>query len=177
MDSLNYYRKLYKTFRKRFGSATPLKTDCGKLCGEKCCLGDENDGMLLFPGEEYLYDNGNWYTIKETDIVLPGGYTVKLLVCSGKCPRDERPLSCRIFPVIPYMNEYGRIDFRLDPRSFGICPITQNPEKHPVEDNFIDSLYRAFPPLLKDKNVVDFIEILSEQYDELMEVFEIFSEN
>ena len=32
---------------------TPLKPfKCGKLCAARCCSGDENDGMGLFPGEE-----------------------------------------------------------------------------------------------------------------------------
>jgi len=177
MNSELYYRKLYNNFRKRFGSATPLQTDCGRLCNEKCCDGTENVGMLLFPGEEHLYTDKDWCTLKDTGIVLSDGYVVKLLVCSGKCPRDERPLSCRIFPVIPYINESGRADFRLDPRSFRICPITQNPDKYPVDEDFIDRLYKAFPPLLKDERVVEFIEILSDQYDELMEVFELFSGN
>ena len=33
---------------------TPLKTDCGRLCGGACCEGDEETGMLLFPGEDAL---------------------------------------------------------------------------------------------------------------------------
>ena len=37
---------------------TPLKGDCGRVCGGACCEPDEDGkgGMLLFPGEETLYD-------------------------------------------------------------------------------------------------------------------------
>jgi hypothetical protein len=35
---------------------TPLNFDCGKICDGKCCKGNENTGMLLFPGEETLID-------------------------------------------------------------------------------------------------------------------------
>ena len=33
---------------------TPLKRDCGRLCGARCCrsLEGEETGMVLFPGEE-----------------------------------------------------------------------------------------------------------------------------
>lgn len=174
MNLESKYKRLYKKVLKELGIATPLHSDCGVLCGEKCCSGTEDDGMLLFPGEEYLYKGRDWCRVKDTNIVLSDGYIVKLLVCRGKCPRDERPLSCRIFPLTPYINEFGRVDFRLDPRSFGICPVSRNPDEYPVEDDFIESLYKAFPPLLKDEKAVEFIEILSEQYDEAMEVFEKF---
>lgn len=165
------YRKLYKKIAKRLYKSTPLLGDCGKLCDKKCCSGTEKDGMLLFPGEEYLYRDKPWCYIKDTSIVLSGGYIIKLLVCKGTCPRKERPLSCRIFPVTPYINEFGRVDFRLDPRSFAICPITQKPDEYPLESKFINNLYKTFPPLLKDEKVVEFIEILSNQYDETVNIF------
>lgn len=174
MNTLKY-KRLYKKVWKKLSKATPLLDDCGKLCNEKCCTGTENDGMLLFPGEEHLYHDKDWCFIKDTNISLSDGYIMKLLVCEGKCPRDERPLSCRIFPVIPYINEFGRVDFRLDPRSYGICPIAQKPDEYPVEDKFIDSLYKSFPPLLKDDKVVEFIEILSEQYNEAIDLLKKLS--
>jgi hypothetical protein len=46
-----------KKARELLADVTPLKTDCGKVCGAKCCrsLEDEETGMLLFPGEEEAY--------------------------------------------------------------------------------------------------------------------------
>ena len=37
---------------------TPLKKNCGRLCDAACCQSDESgeNGMLLFPFEECLYD-------------------------------------------------------------------------------------------------------------------------
>jgi len=166
----NKYAKLYKKAWKKLSKATPLKLDCGELCGKRCCSGTDNDGMLLFPGEEYLYQNKGWCSIKETNIALSDGYQIKLLVCRGTCPREERPLSCRIFPVIPYINEHDRVDFRLDPRSFAICPVAANPEEHPLENKFINCLYKAFPPLLKDDRVVEFVQVLSDMYDDAVDI-------
>lgn len=39
--------------RELLGDLTPLKTDCGRLCGGAWLPGDEQTGMLLFPGEEH----------------------------------------------------------------------------------------------------------------------------
>lgn len=177
MNSEMKYKRLYNKVLKKLGNVTPLQFDCGKLCGAKCCSGTENDGMLLFPGEEYLYHDKDWCSVKDTHITLSDGYVVKLLVCNGKCPRDERPLSCRIFPLMPYINEQGRVDFRIDLRGLGICPLAQNTEEHPIQDEFVDGLYKAFPPLLKDEKVVEFIEVLSNQYDDTVNIIEKFTDN
>ena len=43
---------------------TPLTTDCGAVCGGRCCQESaDSEGMLLFPGEEtFLAEDG--YTIR-----------------------------------------------------------------------------------------------------------------
>jgi hypothetical protein len=160
--------KLYTRVWKKLDKITPLPIDCGKLCDKKCCCGSDQDGMLLFPGEELMYQNmdSDWFLIKDSNITLSNGYTVKLLVCRGECPREKRPLSCRIFPVVPYINSDEYAEFRLDLRSLGICPIVFNPQENPVDEKFIETLYSAFPPLLRDMRIVEFIEILSQQYDD-----------
>jgi len=169
LKKANQYRKLYSDAWSRLEGITPLPFDCGKLCEKSCCGGSENDGMLLFPGEEFLYDGTDmeWFHIKDSNIALPDGYIIKLLVCAGECPREMRPLSCRIFPIVPYINKQNRVEFRLDLRSLGICPIVFRPDENPVQEEFIDSLYYAFPPLLKDSRIVEFIRVLSAQYDEM----------
>ncbi|MFZ5651668.1 MAG: hypothetical protein ACOY4I_12535 [Bacillota bacterium] len=41
------------------GGLTPLKHDCGRLCGKKCCsVQEEGKGIYLFPGEESMYRAG-----------------------------------------------------------------------------------------------------------------------
>lgn len=161
-------KKTYIKVWKKLEEPTPLMDDCGKLCDKKCCTGSENDGMLLFPGEELLFErlDENWYHIKDSNITLSDGYKVKLLVCEGECSRMNRPLSCRIFPLMPYLNDSGRVEFRLDLGGFGVCPIVYESMENPVEEDFIESLYDAFPPLLKMERVIEFIEILSQQYDD-----------
>lgn len=100
---------------------TPLRTDCGRACGCACCQPDEQGrgGMLLFPGEEVLYEALPGYFV--TDDRTPGS-PGRLLTCSGRCRRDERPLSCRIFPLLP-LEKPGRIAVIRDRRGFEVCPL------------------------------------------------------
>lgn len=79
--------------RKALGDATPLKRDCGRLCGAACCQPDETglNGMLLFPFEETYYRRpieGFPFRLVDDDTLFKGG---KRLVCEGTCPRDTGP--------------------------------------------------------------------------------------
>ena len=98
--------------------STPLRRDCGLYCGAACCMGDEKTGMLLFPREEALYKNCAFGRIVPTNYHL-GGRIALLFVCKGECPREERPLSCRLFPARILMN--GEI--AMDTRAATICPL------------------------------------------------------
>lgn len=101
--------------------ATPLKNDCGRVCGGACCQPDAEGqgGMLLFPGEESFYDP------------LPEGFAISpapeiegalLLTCSGFCDRKNRPLSCRLFPLLPREKD-GCVRAVRDRRGFIVCPL------------------------------------------------------
>ncbi len=97
---------------------TPLKHDCGRYCGGACCGADEDGqgGMLLFPGEEMLYPvlPEGWLIVRD-DGVLPD---MRLLICDGRCRRNERPLACRLFPLLP-----AREGSALDQRAWAVCPL------------------------------------------------------
>ena len=90
------YQKLYADANRILSDKTPLKKDCGLICGGECCKGDNETGMLLFPFEKTTLN-----------IIEKDG--VRLAVCDGSCDRNERPLSCRIFPFFPYVTPEGRI--------------------------------------------------------------------
>ena len=107
--------------RALLAQATPLKRDCGRSCGGACCRPDEDGrgGMLLFPGEEALYDP------------LPEGFSISpapelpgalLLTCPGVCDRALRPLSCRLFPLLPREKE-GAVRAVRDRRGYIVCPL------------------------------------------------------
>ena len=107
---------------------TPLKTDCGRCCGGACCQADEDGqgGMLLFPGEEALYQElPEGFTLTRDDAILPG---MTLLTCEGRCDRSRRPLSCRLFPLTPVLvteNGQEKLKVRMDPRAFAVCPLCE----------------------------------------------------
>ncbi len=66
-----------KRARELLAEVTPLKSDCGRVCGARCCasLEGEETGMLLFPGEEDFYEELDGWRI------LPAGKEL-LLICS-----------------------------------------------------------------------------------------------
>lgn len=107
-------KKAYELTEK----VTPLAYDCGKLCGGKCCKGDNDTGMWLFPYEEEILKNINDFEIKECD----GNFGYKMVVCHGKCNRKTRPLACRIYPYFPMIADDG-FDVRADIRGITSCPI------------------------------------------------------
>ena len=107
--------------RDLLSTVTPLKRDCGRSCGGACCQSDEDGqgGMLLFPGEERLYAVlPPGFSLERNDQVLPGAM---LLNCGGVCRRADRPLSCRLFPLLPGKN--GPV---LDRRGWAVCPLMES---------------------------------------------------
>lgn len=107
--------------REILQNVTPMKTDCGRVCGAACCAPDETGkgGMLLFPEEEKLYEPlPEGFTILPDESVIPNG---KLLVCGGMCAREKRPLSCMFFPLRPTWK--GHV--RMDRRGLYVCPLSE----------------------------------------------------
>ena len=102
---------------------TPLKTDCGRLCEGACCRGDDATGMLLFPGEDALFEGCTFGKVIDAEFSL-GGQTARLFVCGGSCDRANRPLACRLFPLFLKFKEDGSTKLRMDVRAKAVCPLT-----------------------------------------------------
>ena len=88
--------------RKLLEEITPLQTDCGLVCGGACCQTHpgEETGMLLFPGEAEMYRGEEGFTLVDS----PHG---TILVCEGRCDRANRPLACRMFPLVMLLRPDG----------------------------------------------------------------------
>ena len=128
------YDKIYDII----GEKTPLKKhDCGQLCGAVCCTGGDNDGMLLFPGES-------------TELPTRAAELGELAVCSGKCDRSKRPLSCRIFPFFPAVDEKGRVSVVIDARARRLCPLAAYSDNVIFDRSFISAVKHAGKLLAKD---------------------------
>lgn len=117
-DTIHAARALLET-------VTPLQRDCGLACAAACCRPDADGqgGMLLFPGEEALYTPApDWAAVTDSGIKALGR-PLLFLTCDGHCPRSNRPLACRIFPLTPLAEEGGGVTVALDVRAWPVCPL------------------------------------------------------
>lgn len=136
------------TARSLLSNLTPLKADCGRLCGGACCQGDDATGMLLFPGEEALYAACSFARVLPAGFSL-GGQSVSLLVCEGRCERENRPLACRLFPLFLRFGEDGSTRVVLDRRARALCPLTGY-GLCALDSAFLDAARTAYDLLLAD---------------------------
>lgn len=139
---------------------TPLRIDCGTTCGHRCCASVEGEetGMLLFPGEESYYEGLEGYVIRPSALG-------SLLICSGRCNRCDRPLSCRLFPLLPVVREDG-VKVTVDLRAKAVCPLAQQ-GKASMSVEFADAVRQAGRFLAEDDVLRAFLVQLTRQQDEL----------
>ena len=146
---------------------TPLRKDCGALCAGRCCKGGPEDGMLLFPGEEALYPENDLpigWTVRDSEIRLPDRQApIRLLVCNGKCDRTRRPASCRIFPLLPFVDEDGFVHADPDMRAFTMCPLLSSPDAPRIRPAFIRAVCGAFEAVLDQPGVRSLLALLAEE--------------
>lgn len=153
------YQRLYAETNRIIGEKTPLKKDCGLICDGKCCKGDSDTGMLLFPFEESVF------TVKEKD-------GVRLCVCEGHCNRKERPLSCRIFPFFPYVTAEGKIRVIPDIRGVNICPIISHFDEVKFDRGFLYRVKKVGRLLYRDEHCRRFLEDTSREIDAILSIME-----
>ena len=153
------YEKLYARADGIIGNKTPLKKDCGQVCGGECCKGDDETGMLLFPFEE------SSLTVTEKD-------GVRLAVCNGRCNRAERPLSCRIFPFFPYVTPDGKIKVIPDVRGINVCPLISNFKDVKFDRGFLWRVKKVGRLLYADEECRKFLVDISREIDILLSFME-----
>ncbi len=153
------YEKLYEEVNRIIGDKTPLKKDCGTVCDTACCKGDRDTGMLLFPFEKTNL------TVKEKD-------GVRLAVCEGHCKREERPLSCRIFPFFPYVTNEGKIRVIPDIRGVNVCPLVSHFNEVKFDRGFLWRLKKAGRLLYADEACRDFMAQTTREIDSIISLME-----
>lgn len=160
--------EIYKSIYKYFGDATPLPVDCGALCGKACCESDDDEtGMYLFPGEEKLFINNPDFKVIKSDFTY-GNKSADIVICKGVCNRDLRPLSCRIFPLIPYYNKSSGLKIISDPRAYTVCPLSQRKATPYLDNNFKHKTEKVFKLLINFSEVRIFLEGLSDILDDYL---------
>lgn len=155
--------------RSLFDDLTPLSTDCGRLCAGRCCqpMEGENTGMLLFPGEAAYYDGLPGYRVQQT----PSG---PLLTCPGHCQREGRPLSCRLFPLLPLLRADG-VRVATDLRAKPVCPLARQ-GKSGLRQDFVEAVRACGQILCSDERQRCFLQQLTAQQDELRALRRRFGE-
>ena len=151
--------------REKLNHITPLKRDCGRVCGARCCRSCEGEetGMLLFPGEEALYRGKEKWRILDSA-------NGKMVICDGVCDRDERPLACRMFPLLPVIRE-GRVRAVTDLRARAVCPLARQ-GKQAMDPAFADAVREAGEILAADGRQRRMLETLTSEQDELRQLRE-----
>ena len=139
---------------------TPLLDDCGRLCEGACChsLEGEETGMLLFPGEEALYASLPGYRMIDTAAGT-------LLICSGQCNREDRPLSCRLFPLLPALRG-DTLRVEMDERARPVCPLVRY-GKSGLSAAFTAAVEAIGRGLMEDPEQAAFLRQLTQTQDEL----------
>ena len=149
-NSLEKARNLLK-------EVTPLVRDCGSICSRNCCLPNEDNsnGMLLFPEEENYYKEASWCKIIEKE-------QGKVLICEGQCPRENRPLACRIFPLSPYITKEEKVKSKMDFHSQEICPLYRQGKKA-LQQLFVKKVEEALNVLMEEEEQKAFIYRISNE--------------
>jgi len=115
--------------------------------------------MLLFPGEEEAYAGREGWTIRETAMG-------PMVICPGTCAREERPLACRLFPLLPVAGADGEVRAAVDLRAKAVCPLARQ-GKSAMDPDFTEAVREAGSLLAEDKEQAAFLRRLAEEQEEL----------
>lgn len=163
--------RIYKKAYAIIGNLTPIPADCGELCDKRCCKGDDGEGMYLFPFEELMMKNTeDWLDISKSDFNYTLDRYADIAVCHKPCPRNKRPLSCRIFPLAPYIDKDGKFSIIMDKRAKGMCPLAFALDINELDKKFVEAVNEVFSYLMNYRMIAKFIKAQSRLIDE----FEIF---
>lgn len=136
------------------GAKTPIKADCGELCGAACCQGGEEDGMMVLPGEEKLLRLWPGMRIKKS----ANGHVYA--VCDGRCRRALRPFSCRIYPLA-LLKVGDEVRVVADSRAKYRCPLLAAPAY--IDPDFVRALRKAGKLICRSASGRAYLEELAKE--------------
>ncbi len=168
----NKYFKLLEQAYSLTDNVTPRRFDCGKLCGAVCCENlshsTHSSGMLLLPYEKEFLESrsAKEFSFEHTE-------DGDILICNGKCNRNNRPFACRIFPYYACFKNNG-ILLKKDLRAAGVCPLLTNRSSRRPSIYFIRGMKKAVKLLASDSvyykdfiKTSDFIDSLYDLYSKM----------
>ena len=153
-------------------AVTPLPNglDCGKFCGARCCRGGDNDGMLLFRGEERFFEHDPRFTIRTNG-------DRKLLICPGVCDRRTRPLACRMYPFYPVPQDTEKgLSIRVvyDLRGLRTCPLVYGRRK--PDPRFIRAVRKAGYILSRDADNLQMMRETAALFEDMVSLTGLLKE-
>ena len=160
--------EIYKSIYNYYGNTTPLLVDCGKLCNGACCKSDDEEetGMYLFPGEDVLFKNNPDFKIVSSEFEY-NNKCADILICKGHCDRNLRPLSCRIFPLIPYIKG-NNFELIFDPRANSLCPLVELKNFSQLDPLFVRKTENVVKLLMKFHETKSFLKGITDILDDLL---------
>lgn len=178
-------KKSIERIYERLDEVTPVDFDCGKLCGEVCCVYDAEDyrneelALYLLPGEELMYEDSeefDLYYIDSSEIKYPHSWKgqIFLVKCRNppKCDRSIRPIQCRTFPLIPHLDKNGEFHLIFDESEFPYkCPIVHDHIK--LNDDFVRTTYETWLMLMQNPLVYDLVNMDSRMRDNRKTDYEV----
>lgn len=154
------YQKLYRLTE----TVTPLNEDCGVLCNKICCRPDQDNtlGMYLYPGEEVMFTKTeDWLAWElrdpfEDDFPPSWRDWVHFIRCRKPCPRLQRPLSCRLFPLAPHILKDNTLLLIYETLSLPYqCPLIKN--KIPLREDFVNVVALCWQELIAEQRIHDLV--------------------
>ena len=178
-------REVIKDIYDKLNQVNPVDFDCGKLCGEICCVYDDedyqNDDLVIYllPGEELIIEEDENFELihvnaKELKYPFSWKNGVYLLKCKNppKCNRNHRPIQCRSFPLIPHITKDNEFHLVFDESEYPYkCPLIH--ENIELNEEFIIETYDAWKTLINNPLIYDLISMDSRKKDNKKTNFEI----
>ena len=120
--------------------------------------------MHLYPGEEIIFKGKQEFLNIRKEVF--NTMEISFAVCNSKCDRNFRPLSCRIYPLIPYLDHNNVISIIEDPRAKYTCPLLFNMDEIKMDKLFIRKVKKIFQLLAQDMEINAYINTLSNVLNE-----------
>lgn len=108
----------------------------------------------------------SWASISETDFEYDTDKFAPLFSCDGVCERSLRPLSCRIFPLTPYITKEGSVKVIVDPRAKGMCPLSALYVED-FEPMFVEAVEKVEKILTENEETKKFLVSFSRMLDDI----------
>ncbi len=176
-------KSTYKAIYRLLDHVSPLHSDCGELCDAACCtpveeLSTENEedfqlGIYLLPGEDKIFTKKEdwliWTKEDAGDYEFPDSWhrSVYFIRCTTPpvCPRKQRPLQCRFYPLAPHITQDNQLQLIYFPEETPyVCPLIH--QKKALNKDFIKASFTVWTHLIRDPLIFDLVRDDSRRHEE-----------